>query len=401
MKSEIFQPNFEYKLIYVFRINDKNHIGYLKIGDATIHTCKSFDQLPPNSHYLNYAAKKRIDEYTATAGIVYELLYTEIAVYKNNDSSSKKFGKILAFRDHDVHSVLKRSEIVNKHFDTNKTQNEWFKCDLETAKLAIKAVKGGKSALDNSSISFDKNPIIFRPEQMEAIDKTLKQFKKGDRMLWNAKMRFGKTLTALEVAKRSSFCRTIIITHRPVVSDGWYEDFSKIFYDTDKYEFGSKSHGKSIEELIKSGKNFVYFASMQDLRGSEQVGGNFDKNNIIFKINWDFVVVDEAHEGTKTKLGQSVLQAVIKPDDKGHVTKTLELSGTPFNLLIDYEDNEIYTWDYIMEQEAKQEWALHHFGDPNPYEELPKMNIYTYHLEETFKNYMDLEDKAFNFREFF
>lgn len=401
MESAIFQPSFEYKLIYVFRINDGNHNGYLKIGDATIHTSKSFDQLPPNSHDLNYAAKKRIDEYTATAGIVYELLYTEIAVYRNNDSSSKKFGKILAFRDHDVHSVLKRSGIANKHFDTNKTQNEWFKCDLETAKLAIKAVKEGKSALDNSSISFDKNPIIFRPEQIEAIEKTLKQFKKGDRMLWNAKMRFGKTLTALEVAKRSSFCRTIIITHRPVVSDGWYEDFSKIFYDTDKYEFGSKTHGKSIEELVKSGKNFVYFASMQDLRGSEQVGGNFDKNNIIFKINWDFVVVDEAHEGTKTKLGQSVLQAVIKPDDKEHVTKTLELSGTPFNLLVDYEDNEIYTWDYIMEQEAKQEWALHHFGDSNPYEELPKMNIYTYHLEETFKNYMDLEDKAFNFREFF
>lgn len=401
MKSENFQPSFEYKLIYIFRINDKNHIGYLKIGDATIHSSKSFDQLTPNSHDLNYTAKKRIDEYTATAGIIYELLYTEIAVYRNNDSNSKKFNKILAFRDHDVHSVLKRSGIVNKHFDTNKTQNEWFKCDLETAKLAIKAVKEGKSALDNSSISFDKNPIIFRPEQMEAIDKTLKQFKKGDRMLWNAKMRFGKTLTALEVAKRSSFCRTIIITHRPVVSDGWYEDFSKIFYDTDKYEFGSKVYGKSINELINSGKNFVYFASMQDLRGSEQVGGNFDKNNIIFKLNWDFVVVDEAHEGTKTKLGQSVLQAVIKPEDKEHVTKTLELSGTPFNLLVDYEDNEIYTWDYIMEQEAKQEWALHHFGDSNPYEELPKMNIYTYHLEETFKNYMDLEDKAFNFREFF
>lgn len=231
---------------------------------------------------------------------------------------------------------MKRSGIANKHFDTNKTQNEWFKCDLETAKLAIKAVKEGKSALDNSSISFDKNPIIFRPEQIEAIEKTLKQFKKGDRMLWNAKMRFGKTLTALEVAKRSSFCRTIIITHRPVVSDGWYEDFSKIFYDTDKYEFGSKTHGKSIEELVKSGKNFVYFASMQDLRGSEQVGGNFDKNNIIFKINWDFVVVDEAHEGTKTKLGQSVLQAVIKPDDKEHVTKRLnypELHSTSLSTM--------------------------------------------------------------------
>ena len=127
---------------------------------------------------------------------------------------------------------------------------------------------------------------------------------------------------------------------------------------------------------------------MQDLRGSEKVGGNFDKNNIIFKINWDFVVVDEAHEGTKTKLGQAVLEAVIKPNDKEHITKTLELSGTPFNLLVDYEEDEIYTWDYIMEQEAKLDWTKNHYCDSNPYDELPKMNIYTYHLEETFKNYI-------------
>ena len=400
-ESMKFKPSFEYKLIYIFRINDGAHTGYLKIGDATIHTNKNYDELLSNSHDLNYAAKMRINNYTSTAGIDYELLHTEIAVYKNNDKNSKKYGKVLAFRDHEVHKVLTRSGILRKVFDTDRKQNEWFKCDLETAKLAIKAVKDSKTALDNKDITVDKNPIIFRPEQKEAIQKTLKQFKHSNRMLWNAKMRFGKTLTALEVVKRSEFKRTIIITHRPVVSDGWYEDFSKIFYDTHNYEFGSKTHGKTIEELIKSNKNFVYFASMQDLRGSEKVGGNFDKNNIIFKINWDFVVVDEAHEGTKTKLGQAVLEAVIKPNDKEHITKTLELSGTPFNLLVDYEEDEIYTWDYIMEQEAKLDWTKNHYCDSNPYDELPKMNIYTYHLEETFKNYIDAEDKAFNFREFF
>ncbi len=396
-----FKPSFEYKLIYVFRINDENHKGYLKIGDATIHTDKLYTDLLPNSHDLNVAAKKRIDEYTSTAGIIYDLIYTELAVKVNNYFDNNQKSNLSAFRDYDVHSILKRSNIKNIHFDTNKNQNEWFECDLETAKEAIKAVKEGKTSLDNFQITNYRNPIIFRPEQKEAIEKTIKQFKKSDRMLWNAKMRFGKTLAALEVVKRSSFHRTIIITHRPVVSDGWYEDFNKIFYDTDEYEFGSKTKGKSIEELINSNKNFVYFASMQDLRGSEQVGGKFDKNNIIFKIDWDFVVVDEAHEGTKTKLGNSVLQEVIKPDDKNHITKLLELSGTPFNLLVDYKDNEIYTWDYIMEQESKYEWFLNHFGDSNPYEELPQMNIYTYHLEEKFKNYTDIEDKAFNFREFF
>lgn len=395
-----FQSSFEYKLIYVFRINDESHRGFLKIGDATIKTDKDYTELRPSSTELNSAAKARIDEYTSTAGISYQLLYTEVAVYKNNNPKSKKYGLTLAFRDHDVHSVLLRSGIERVQFDTHKKQNEWFKCDLETAKKAIQAVKENKSSLSGGDITKDRSPIIFRPEQEEAIEKTLKTFKKSDRMLWNAKMRFGKTLTALEVTKRSSFSRTIIITHRPVVEDGWYDDFKKIFYDRPEYVFGSKDVGEKIQNLIHSDKKFVYFASMQDLRGSEKVGGNFDKNNDIFKIDWDFVVVDEAHEGTQTKLGQAVLQEVIK-ENNGYTTKTLELSGTPFNLLEGYEDANIYTWDYIMEQEAKKNWALTHFGDSNPYEELPKLNIFTYHLEDTFKNYQEIEDKAFNFREFF
>lgn len=395
-----FQGSLEYKLIYIFRINDNLHYGYLKIGDATIKTDKDYTELRPSSSELNIAARARIDEYTSTAGIKYDLLYTEVAVYKNGNPKSKKYGLTLAFRDYDVHNVLIRSGIQRVQFDTHKKQNEWFKCDLETAKKAIQAVKENRTSLSGNDISSGRSPIIFRPEQEEAILKTLKTFKKSDRMLWNAKMRFGKTLTALEVAKRNSFSRTIIITHRPVVEDGWFEDFNKIFYDKPEYVFGAKDVGENIKNLINGNKKFVYFASMQDLRGSEKVGGNFDKNNDIFKIDWDFVVVDEAHEGTQTKLGQAVLQEVIKPNS-GYTTKTLELSGTPFNLLEGYEDDSIYTWDYIMEQEAKKNWALTHFGDSNPYEELPKLNIFTYHLEDAFKNYQEVEDKAFNFREFF
>ena len=391
-----FNSTFEYKLIYVFRINDGRHSGCLKIGDATIHTSKSYTAFMPNCHDLNYAARERIDSYTSTAGINYDLLHTEIAVYINDK------GKLKAFRDYKVHDVLKRSGIQIKKFETNKTQNEWFKCDLETAKQAIKAVKEGKTALNSSQISNNRNPIIFRPEQKEAINKTITRYKKDNRMLWNAKMRFGKTLTALEVAKQMEFKRTIIITHRPVVSEGWFDDFNKIFYDRPDYFFGSKTKGKAISDLLKNNNNFVYFASMQDLRGSDKVGGNFDKNDDIFKTDWDFVVVDEAHEGTKTELGRNVLQEVIKEDRNDiHKTYVLELSGTPFNLLTDFEQESIYTWDYIMEQEAKTTWDKLHFGDSNPYEELPRMNIFTYHLEKSLPVYIDVMDKAFNFREFF
>lgn len=42
MEKINFENTFEYKLIYIFRINDETHKGYLKIGDATIHTNKPY-----------------------------------------------------------------------------------------------------------------------------------------------------------------------------------------------------------------------------------------------------------------------------------------------------------------------------------------------------------------------
>lgn len=290
-----FKTTFGYKLIYIFRINDIAHKDLLKIGEATVYSERKPEELNPNCNILNVAAKNRINQYTTTAGISYDLLYTELAirtVVKNGKNISE------AFSDHDVHNVLKRSEIKRHVFDIDGNSNEWFKVDLETAKKAICAVKEGRSSLLSSEVSEGRSPIIFRPEQAEAIRKTIKQFKTGNQMLWNAKMRFGKTLTALQVAKECEFKHILILTHRPVVSDGWFEDFGKIFYDTD-YVFGSKTKGENINNLIDTDKKFVYFVSMQDLRGSDAVGGKFNKNDEIFLTKWDFVVIDEAFQTTK------------------------------------------------------------------------------------------------------
>lgn len=389
-----FETTFEYKLIYVFRINDKAHEGLLKIGEATCHTDKNPDELVPNCNVLNVAAKKRINQYTTTAGIVYELLHTELARHM---VIKKGKNRLEAFSDHDVHKVLERTGIKRHYFDAQNKANEWFKVDLETAKKAINAVKEGRSSLLSSEVSEGKSPIIFRPEQADAIRKTIKQFKTGNQMLWNAKMRFGKTLTALQVAKECEFKHVLILTHRPVVSDGWYDDFEKIFYDTD-YVFGSKKKGEDINNLIDTDKKFVYFASLQDLRGSEAVGGKFDKNDEIFLTEWDFVVIDEAHEGTLTKRGQAVINTINELSDS---PKILRLSGTPFNLLDKFKDEEIYTWDYVMEQREKADWYKKHFGDPNPYAELPELQIFTYNLDKLIPGFIDVEDGAFNFREFF
>ena len=389
-----FETTFAYKLIYIFRINDDAHKNLLKIGEATCFTEEQPAKLLPNCNRLNVAAKNRINEYTQTAGIKYELLHTELAMRR-----VVKDGKSLieAFRDHDVHQVLIRSGIKRHFFDTEHKANEWFGVDLETAKKAISAVKEGRSSLLSSEITEGKSPIVFRPEQADAIKRTIKQFKTGNQMLWNAKMRFGKTLTALQVAKECEFKHTLILTHRPVVRDGWFEDFGKIFYDTD-YVFGSKTNGEKIEDLVDSDKKFVYFASMQDLRGSDAVGGKFDKNEDIFHTKWDFVVIDEAHEGTLTKLGQAVIETI---NEMSNYPKILRLSGTPFNLLDKFKEAEIFTWDYVMEQREKKNWLQKHFGDANPYADLPELKIFTYNLDKLIGGYIDVEDGAFNFREFF
>ena len=378
------------KLIYVFRINDAAHEGCLKIGEATCDD-ENVIGLAPNSKPLNEAARKRINQYTQTAGIRYDLLHTELTLYNR--------GGLRSFNDKEVHAVLERSGVKRKVFDKENKANEWFVTTLDVVKRAIAAVKEGKESLLPGEVTHGHSPIVFRPEQREAIDKTKRQFKKGNQMLWNAKMRFGKTLSALQVVKDMDCRRTLILTHRPVVDAGWFEDFGKIFYDRNDFAYGSKNNGESHESLERRAKvdglHYVYFASMQDLRGSELVGGNFDKNDEVFATPWDLVIVDEAHEGTQTDLGKAVMAELVKED-----TKVLRLSGTPFNLLDDFKENEIYTWDYVMEQRAKLEWDKTRFGDPNPYAALPAMNIYTYDLGRLLKEFVD-EDVAFNFREFF
>ncbi len=395
------------KLIYIFRINDEAHRDCVKIGEATFDSDNIFG-LSPNCSVLNKAARARIDQYTKTAGIAYELKHTEIAITARKDEHGEF--RFSGFNDKEVHDVLLRSGIKRKEFPGVSGSSEWFVCPLATAIHAIAAVKEGRKSLNASDkVSDEFSPIIFRPEQTDAIEKTLKQFKKGNQMLWNAKMRFGKTLSALQVVKRRNtdsefaslppFRRVLILTHRPVVDSGWYEDFQKIFYDIPTALYGSKTNGETLanmERLAKKGThNYVYFASMQDLRGSELVGGNFDKNNDIFSTPWDLIIVDEAHEGTQTELGRAVMAELTKKD-----TKVLNLSGTPFNLLDNYNESEIYTWDYVMEQRAKAQWNIDHPGDHNPYAGLPRLNIYTYDLGRLMGDFAD-EDIAFNFREFF
>lgn len=396
-----FEDTFQYRAIYVMAIHDKAHEGILKIGDASFSSEKQPEQLPDNCAELNDAAVLRIKGYTNTAAVEYQLLHTELAVRMRKGKDGNR--QISDFRDHEVHKVLKNSGYYNKKIGKT-TGREWFPVDLATAQKAITAVKMWKKSLDGSFVPEKYEPIQFRPEQQAAIDKTVKAFKKEKQMLWNAKMRFGKTLTALQVIRELKYKKTIIVTHRPVVDEGWHEDFQKIFYADPNYVYISKAAGNEeiMKEKLAEGRHIVYFASIQDLRGSAVVGGKFNKNDFVFSLEWDLVIVDEAHEGTTTALGDEVIKRLVKRD-KGSKTRFLALSGTPFNILQKFE-NQVYTWDYVMEQERKRNWDQEHDGDSNPYADLPEMKIYTYDLGKVLQNsvYQDeLEDKAFNFTEFF
>ena len=402
----------KYKLIYCAVINDDKHTGKIKIGDAEFIPTKPLDQYASNEDALQKAALQRIKNWSGTACAGAQLIYCETLIRYNDKTQNNE-----TYRDKEVHRVLIQAGFYPTTFEMDTDSGtEWFPVDLNTIKAAIKATKEHRDYLDTSELP-QQQIYDLRDEQSKAVNDTLSRFKNKKDMLWHAKMRFGKTITALNLVKKKKFKSTIIITHRPVVEDSWGSDFYHVFSNEDKYAFLTKiqnaeyvmnddetdeaidkANDARLAQLVSEDRNFVYFASIQDLRGSKRVGGKYDKNNIVFDINWDLVIIDEAHEGTKTPLGQKVIDLLIKDE-----TKRLDLSGTAYNLFDKYtEEGSVFTWDYVMEQEAKRRWPDEHPGEKNPYEDMPVMHINTFDLEKAIKeNGIDMSNKTFSFREFF
>ena len=296
---------------------------------------------------------------------------------------------------------------------------------------------------------FADDLITLRSEQRDAIDQAKERFckrsgRRGEyqyevlpeyrQFLWNAKMRFGKTICAMQLMRELDVKRTLIITHRPVVGESWLQAFKQVVgrkssepkvkgnSDIHKtYGFGMRSDDESetagnyydLEKFVETpGNHYAFFVSMQYIRLSELVNSKTQAKNTgagnttsaaneklkadILKTDWDLIIIDEAHEGTLTSLGKGVIQDFLKKER----TKMLYLSGTPFNLYEDFKKDEIYTWDYIAEQTAKHNWDLEHPNEKNPYAELPKMNIFTYDITKNIDNILD-QTGVFSFPEFF
>jgi len=374
--------------IYVYELpNAKDRAGLLKIG------------------YTDRNAKTRIKEQLGTAGIEYRILLEESAM--RNDGSS--------FTDHNVHRYLKAQGVKNP-------DGEWFACSLQQVKAAILAIRNGEENVENRTLTFK-----MRPEQAEAVEKTIQYFdsfkrenpNKVPHFLWNAKMRFGKTFATYQLAKKKGWKKILVLTFKPAVQSAWEEDL-KTHVDFEGWEFYSNERLKN--ETVDDSKPFVCFGSFQDYLGKNDAGGIKAKNEWVHTTNWDCVVFDEYHYGAWRENAKELFEAEDKKEQKaaeGEAVDILEkneddiedimpittehylyLSGTPFRAIStgEFIEEQIFNWTYSDEQRAKENWK----GDGNPYTALPRMVMMTYQMPESIRQIaMGGEFNEFDLNEFF
>jgi len=296
------------------------------------------------------------------------------------------------FTDHEIHRFLRSIGVKNP-------EGEWFKCSVKDVKAAIITVKTGEMNEENRSLDFK-----MRPEQATAVEKTVAYFKsfrrenpdKPPHFLWNAKMRFGKTFTAYQLAKKMGWRKVLVLTFKPAVQSAWEEDL-KCHIDFKGWQFISPG-GLTFEEADKK-RPFVCFGSFQDYLGKNSVGGIKPKNEWVHATNWDCVILDEYHYGAWRDKAKDLFEAEDKKEIEFGEGEGIEdfdeelmpittyaylyLSGTPFRAIAtgEFIEEQIFNWTYSDEQRAKQEWK----GEDNPYAPLSRMVLLTYQLPDAIR----------------
>ena len=316
-----------------------------------------------------------------------------------------------AFRDTDVIQRLKAKGFENPHFGS---ATEWVRCKPTDVLTAITELRNGVEYTGERYQTF-----TMRPEQLHAVEQTIGYYRSiwdenpraVPRFLWNAKMRFGKTFTTYQLAKRMKAKRVLVVTFKPAVQDAWNEDLaSHVAFEGWEYR---NAQTMSENPDFDSDRPLVYFGSFQDLLGRDKKTGLIkSKNEWIHTINWDLVVFDEYHfgawrdsakelfEGEDEKEAKKEFKAEFRDEidtfehelneinnaeDKFLPITTcayLYLSGTPFKALAtgEFIEEQIFNWTYTDEQCAKHQWALEHPDQWNPYRALPEMRLLTYRM---------------------
>ena len=305
------------------------------------------------------------------------------------------------FKDHEVHRVLDKHQFP-RILDKQKKPTEWFRCELKDVQAALLEVKTGVSNDERRTLSFG-----MRPEQQAAVDKTIVYFKsfnaenkdKTPHFLWNAKMRFGKTFAAYQLAKQMGWSKILVLTFKPAVQNAWQEDLDN-HLDFAGWQFISRT---SLQfEQADSKKPIVCFGSFQDYLGKNSAGGIKARNEWVHTTNWDCVVFDEYHYGAWRDTAKELFEAEDKREisfaegagieyfEEGNMPITtrayLYLSGTPFRAIASGEfiEEQIYNWTYSDEQRAKEAWPAD--NSANPYAALPRMVMLTYQLPDAIRD---------------
>ena len=345
------------------------------------------------------SVQDRIKQQTHTAGIRWELAWQDNAMFKDGSGEY--------FTDHDFHDYL-----VSEYQIPREPNTEWFQIDGEKSQIYFNRFAQRKSALAGTQ----GIPYTLRKEQAEAVRMTREYFENGGtEFLWNAKPRFGKTLTAYDLIQQMHMDRVLIVTNRPSIANSWADDFRKFIAWRDTYAFVSDTDALSGQPGIMARADYVAsmvsfpdrgmiaFESLQGLKGSVYFGGEYDKLKWIKENTFDLLIVDESQEGVDTMRTDRAFRNITR-------SHTLYLSGTPFKALADgrFNDKQIFNWSYADEQEAKDTWDGQGY---NPYEALPRLNMLTYQLSnmiyDTIQRGLDLSgedgtvDYAFDLNEFF
>lgn len=378
-------------MIYAYTTPEiARHNGWTKIG------------------YTEQDVETRINQQTHTADVKWNLEWKGNALF--DDGSAERF------TDKDFHAYLRKSGIEQE----SGKNNEWFHITGQESKIKFYDFRANHGILKNLSTVI---PHELRKEQEEAVERTIayKNSHENGEFLWNAKPRFGKTLSVYDFCKKSGAKTVLIVTNRPAIANSWYEDYMKFLGTESGYHFVSEvdalkgkpcvlSRSEYLDLLIahdRDDEDFgkcIEFVSLQDMKGSKYFSTNgIDKLREVADIEWDVLVIDEAHEGVDTYKTDVAFE---------HINRrfTLHLSGTPFKALANnkFDDNAIFNWTYADEQTAKRDWDVSS-EEENPYSSLPKLNLFTYQMSEIIKEELqqgveingETEEYAFDLNEFF
>ena len=350
-----------YPQIYSYILPDRHQndgwqkIGYTERKDAKVRIC---EQNETASHKEPYIIK-----------------WVRPARKNNNEW----------FKDHELHRYYQQNAIPKD--EGHGTEWFYFNGTPERSIELFEAFCQDRFINNNGKI-----PYILRPEQKDAVEQTLEYVKRNQtadfknpngkaEFLWNAKPRFGKTLTTYDFMKRFGAAKTLIVTNRPAIADSWYNDYKKFI---DGYYFISTADSIKEKTLTREefnqiegfGKKQITFLSLQDLKGAKVFGGSFNKLQWVADLEWDLLVIDEAHEAVDTDKTDRAFENIKRKF-------TLHLSGTPFKALAEgkFSSEQIYNWTYLDEQKVKQS-ELENGQESGDHTDMPDLRLFNYKISD-------------------